>query len=626
MKKISIIKRLTSRITVIGYCLLVIVFASCTDTWDDHYDGTLTNTSGGNSGTLWEAIKSDASLSNFASVIEGTGYDRSLGSSQVFTVFAPSNDHFSASDAAALIEQYKQEKKSVVDDDNTVIKEFVQNHIALYNYSVSAASNDSIVLMNGKYAVLSDKGIDASSFKKKNTLYGNGVLFTVNEPIRYSANIFEQLRKDADLDSVRSFFYNPMFYRKHFDASQSVEGGLNDLGQTVYLDSVWVQEYGLRNELGYIHSEDSTYWMVLPTNEEWKRMVEEYTPYFNYSPKAVDLLREGSYDSLLYTSPRLAMLTGTAFSRTVNPYVLSGEMTSTTNNDSLMSYNALLNYNYRQLLWGAPFNYGQYFNPMGEGGVLNGGTWTECSNGRLMKTSKWNIDPLQNFLKWNVIELEQAYIDVSKYQTNATTKDSAYTADAYYRNVTNEKFSGRVWNSTYVEFSPAVSTVRPIVTIGLTGMLSNVGYDIYLITSPALANDSNATAQQCLPTKFNCSISYPDENDKMKTEQLGTNITTTGNQIDYILLAEDKKFPITYYGLNEVKPSVTLNLECRVSNNEVTRGLFTRSMRLDCVLVVPHGTLQLIDDMGQLTTAYAGQPGVLMMPHGRNLWQYIKLR
>jgi len=618
MKQNSIIKRLTSRITVIGYCLLVIVFASCSDTWDDHYDGSLSNASGGNSGTLWEAIKSDASLSNFASVIEGTGYNRSLSSSQVFTVFAPVNDDFSAADAAALIEQYKLEKKSVEDEYNTVIKEFVQNHIALYNYSVSSASNDSIVLMNGKYAVITYQGIDASAFKEKNKLYGNGVLFTVEKPVHYSANIFEQLRKDADLDSVRSFVHNPLFYRRDFDPSQSVAGGLNDLGETVYLDSVWVQTFSMKDYLGYIHSEDSTYWMVLPTNDEWARMIEEYTPYFNYSPKAADLIKEGdgTFDSLLYTNPRLAILTGVTFSRTTNPRILSGEVTSTTNNDSLMSCNAVLNYNNRQWKWGAPFNYGQYFNPMSEGGVLSGGAWTNCSNGRILKTSKWNIDPLNNFLRWNINEVEQAYLDISKYQTNATTKDSAYTADTYYRKVTNDKFSGRVWNGTFVEFSPAVSTVRPIVTIGLTGMLSNVGYDIYLVTAPALANDSNATKQQNLPTKFNCTIKYPDANDVMQSKSLGTNITTSGTNIDYILLAEDFQFPITYYGLQEEKPSVRIELECRVSNNEVKNDLFTRTMRLDCVLVVPHGTLRLVDDLATLSPAFAGQPGVLMFPHG----------
>ena len=59
-----------------------------------------------------------------------------------------------------------------------------------------------------------------------------------------------------------------------------------------------------------------------------------------------------------------------------------------------------------------------------------------------------------------------------------------------------------------------------------------------------------------------------------------------------------------------------IELECRVSNNEVKNDLFTRTMRLDCVLVVPHGTLRLVDDLATVSPALAGQPGVLMFPHG----------
>lgn len=603
--------------------------AGCSDTWDDHYESVVVNNTGGNDGSLWEAIQQNSDLSNFARVIEATGYQRSLASPQVFTVFAPVNTNFSSQEADELIASYNEQKGTVVDDDNTVVKEFVQNHIALYNHPVSELKTNSIVLMNGKYALLSNRGIGNSTFTLRNQLYGNGLLNTIDRPVDYSANIFEQIRKDADLDSVRAFLYNSMFYHKEFDAENSVEGGLDDLGRTVYLDSVWVQRNELYSVIGRIASEDSTYWMAVPTNEEWTRLVEQYTPYFNYSRKAEDLLTEGTFDSLVYTNPRLAILSATAFSQSVNTSVMTGLTDGTSQNDSLLSNNAVLNYNLRQTAWGAPFNYNQYFAPMAEGGVLNGGEWAGCSNGRLMKTGHWNIDPLQTFLRWNINEFENAYLDVSKYETNTQTHDSAYTAEGYYRSVNNTNFSGRVWRSRYVEFVPAVSTVRPVISIGLTGMLSNVGYDIYLVAAPALANDSNATAQQSLPTKFNCTLSWPDATGKTQSRQLVTNATTTGTQMDYILLAENFEFPVTFFGLTEEKPSVELEIECRVSNNEVSRGTFTRTMRFDCVLVVPHGTLQLIDDLGQLPeapAAYAGQPGLLMMPHGDNKWQWIQLR
>ena len=115
------------------------LLVSCTDTWDEHYDATA---EGVQKGSLWEAIKQNPELSNFASVIEACGYDVPLGSSQVFTVFAPTNANFSQAEAQALIAQYQAEKGKVSDEDNTTIKEFLQNHIALYNHSVSSISND----------------------------------------------------------------------------------------------------------------------------------------------------------------------------------------------------------------------------------------------------------------------------------------------------------------------------------------------------------------------------------------------------------------------------------------------------------------------------------------------------
>lgn len=103
-------------------------------------------------GNLWEAIKANPDLSNFASVVKAVGYDRALASGQMFTVFAPVNDNFTSEQAQELISDYTSEKaKGVRDKENSTIKEFVQNHIALYNYSVASTSSDSIVMLNGKY-------------------------------------------------------------------------------------------------------------------------------------------------------------------------------------------------------------------------------------------------------------------------------------------------------------------------------------------------------------------------------------------------------------------------------------------------------------------------------------------
>ena len=136
---------------VIGLAVAALTLAACSDTWDDHYDK---KGEGTNDATLWQAITQNGNLSNFAKVVQACGYDKALNSSQVFTVFAPTNDNFSAQEAEELIAGYNAEKGKGMDDDNTVIKEFIQNHIAMYNHSLTENSNDSLVMMNGKYAKL----------------------------------------------------------------------------------------------------------------------------------------------------------------------------------------------------------------------------------------------------------------------------------------------------------------------------------------------------------------------------------------------------------------------------------------------------------------------------------------
>ena len=611
-------------------CGIAAALTACSDTWDDHYEGTI---AGANEGTLWDAVKKNPELSNFASVLEATGYDVALASSQVFTVFAPTNSCFSAEEAQSLIQQYNAELGTVNRDDNSTVKEFVQNHIALYNYSVSSASNDTIKLMNGKYALLTSSHIGNSSLAQSNQLYENGVLYTLNEQIPFSYTVFESFRKAEGLDSVRSFFYNPMFYRKIFQAASSVEGGLDSLGRTVYLDSVFVQRNDLFTVLdARLNTEDSTYWVLAPTNEAWAKLVEEYTPLFNYADNVADLVDPAELmdtrDSIVYTNTRLAIMRGTAFSKTVNEKFLSRKVTEVNPYDSVYSTEAPTNYNYRVSYWGANFNYYQYFNLLGERGVFNEPDSIPCSNGLVMRVNDWKLDMLQTFNQWIIVEAEYSRSINEIGQTQDSKGNDINLATATAKEVLNDDFKGKVWNNEYVEFAP--TTVNPFnVTFNIRNVLSNIGYDIYLVCTTPLANDSNATEAQRLPTTVRCKMIHPNQKGESVTEDLVSSVSTSGTGVDYLLLAEDYKFPVCTYGLQETsKASTQLYIESRVSNSQVSRGTHTKTICIDCILVVPHGTLMLIDDLSELGLSdyYAGKPGVLMAPHGNNLWQYLRLR
>ena len=511
---------------VLGLAIGALTLASCADEWNDHYDGMPTSVSGETGTTLWEAIQKNSNLSNFATVIKACGYDKALNGSQVFTVFAPTNDSFSSAEAETLIQAYNAEKGKVSDDENTTIKEFLQNHIALYNYSVSTSSNDTITLMNGKYAMLTSNGLNGNHFLTTNQHYGNGVLFTLDNKVEFYPNLFEYLRKDADLDSLRSFFYNERFYRSVFQPSRSIPGGIVD-GKTIYLDSV----FRLENDLfdydflqADINKEDSVFWMLAPTNNVWRELVNEYANYFNYQEGIMDR------DSLVYTNTRMAILNGTVFSRSYN--------SDAALRDSAMSTNAVYNYNYRQGYWGrSEFHYYQYDRPYDEGGAFSNTSRIECSNGAILKADRWNIDKKETFFRTRIIEAEGggSIKKLGKIFDNNLQDSIDMVIPRYLSVPTDNSFHGQVSGNMFVEFQPVNPSRQDTVIFNIPEVLSDIGYDIYLVTAPALANDSNATMTQRLPTVIRATLETNAKGGLTK-EVLVSSVETTPDVVDYILV------------------------------------------------------------------------------------------
>ena len=237
-------------------------------------------------------------------------------------------------------------------------------------------------MMNGKYNVLTGSGIANANFiqngEELNKLYSNGLLFTLDQSVKFVPNVFEYLRTEGEgLDSIRNFLYSgdPLYsdskwqlYYKKFMASKSVEGGIDSLGRTVYLDSISEQTSKLFSTIGLLNKEDSTYWMVAPTNNIWKNLVDEYSKHFVYDKTVDKILSVGNIDSLNYVNTRMAIVEGTVFSRTINKAVFDGASAAT---DSLMSTSAVPSYELRRYFWGNDtLHYYQYFDPRGANGVL----------------------------------------------------------------------------------------------------------------------------------------------------------------------------------------------------------------------------------------------------------------
>ena len=91
---------------------------------------------------------------------------------------------------------------------------------------------------------------------------------------------------------------------------------------------------------------------------------------------------------------------------------------------------------------------------------------------------------------------------------------------------------------------------------------------------------------------------------------------TRPDTIDYLLVAEDYKFEHSTYDLDDETMQATLTVETKVTNRQ-NNNTYTRTMRIDCILLVPHGQFHVVDALPSfIDSRYAGKPGLIMLPHG----------
>lgn len=533
------------------------MLASCADTWNDHYseDASL-------EGTLWQAIEQNSDLTNFASVIRATGYDARLASSQMFTVFAPTNANFTADEANQLISRYQTEKqRGIREADNQVIKQFVQNHISLFNHSVSSLTNDSVTMMNGKYEVVTQSLFGQSNILTRNQYLTNGVLYTVDKPEKYFTNVYEYLSQDGETDSLYNFLSSYSVYE--FDAEESVPGDIVK-GKTVYLDSVFHLTNSMLREYGYINREDSNYTALVPTDNVWRELYDGYKGYFNYN----DLTAKR--DSMVTTHIRRAIADGTIFN-------LNSQRSPA---DSAVStaYELL----YRNQPNYADQRYYVYRQPYAAGGAFDGAEQVVCSNGSVLKQRHWNIDKLESFFQQIKVEAEQSrYVDTIIQAREPLSLRNVPLSNPFY---------GRVSGNSFVEAQPLSTASSTSVRYAIPNQLSNIGYDIYCVFVPAIAYDENASAEDRLPCRIRFTLTYQEQDGTVTQVSMrrpsdnSVNYESIPDVVDSVLVASDYHFPTCALDIDE--PQVTLRVASNVTSTMSSR--YTRTLRLDCILLRPH--------------------------------------
>lgn len=527
------------------------MLTSCSDKWDEHYETATTG-----NGTLWQALSDpQGNTIQFARVLKACGYDDILSGSQTFTVFAPTDDLFTVSEADSLIALFNQEQADGRrTEENKVVRQFIQNHLALYKYPISTMTNDTLTLMNSKYYAITNEKLGNSALTSSSLLCDNGLLYTISRKLDYFPNIFEYLGMDSETDSVYRFLNTYNIYE--LNESKSVPGDVID-GMVTYLDPVYDQHNELFSRYAQINSEDSTYWMLCPTNAEWNRLVAEYEPYFNY-PNNV-----AKRDSLVYSNTRMAFLGGTFFSRSQN-----SEASLQDSAVSTMAPSSVL----RSLMDTDPYYI--YQKPFAPGGIFDGAEDKICSNGHVMKAATFGISKYQTFMQTVKVEAENLM-----YQDLLTDAIDPVTI---HQVTTNNPFYGKVSGNSFIEVKPSTPTSQVVVSYDIPNLLSGTKYEVYAVFVPSTAADTLSVKESKKPYRIISRVKQTDQNGKLSEPPLRNAKNTRAEVIDTVLLST-VTINTCSYGLPDAL--VKLDLKSNVQESQIST--YSTTLRLDCFIFKP---------------------------------------
>ncbi len=564
----------------LGMMLAATMFAgvACTDTWDDHYEATVGRHNGR---SLWENISQDEQLAPFKRVLQATGYAAWMQAPQMLTVWAPT---ISDEEADQLIATYKAEKEdNVKDDENSVVVQFVKNHIALYNTSVSSYTEDSIKMLNGKYMFLTQDALNETPFLAKNEISTNGVLYKVGQRLPFYPNLWEKMQQQPELNRMTAFLKS--YSKYELDEGASVPGGVVD-GMTVYLDSVEYFTNTMFYNFGHINREDSSYIVLGLTDPVWESLYEQNRKYFTYSTDNAEKYR----DSLTDVNANKAILAGLFFNKNLQK---SPE-------DSLISTQ------YSSFVPGVDVFKDPFSSDDNDGdgypGILSGLEKQQCSNGDLYVAPENRINMHLTSL-FSPYWLEADYSSYYEVERDEKTGDKMAMSTCRTKNkVTayDKEYEFHVGNNSYLEVKALNSANQTSILYTLPNTLSNVYYNVYAVMAPAIAHDEHALPEDTLPVKFRVKFTKTRLDGKSNEDRSWTRVpegvnsansthfVTTPNKLDTICIARAlAPLEVTGYGLQD--GNFKMRLETNVGSTE-DRTTYTKTMRIDRIIWVPYAT------------------------------------
>lgn len=563
-----------------GVCgvALLLGMTACSD---DHFDIQTTGLVG--SKTIWQNIEEQPQLDSLAMILSRSvvmkdendqksvlTYAELLNQSQSFTVFAPLNGTYNAKQYIDMLDEadalmasgIKEEKAQALALRYTVSNQFAGNHIARFNFESNQGSQD-VRMMNSKLcefnageSVFNGVTLSADEYNAS-----NGTMHVLNgqSPFRY--NIYDFMENDPRFSDIYAYLSDSLIETREFSESQSTQGAMNENGEMVYVDSIYVTHNEVLDYCGaLISNEDSLYIAMIPTNEAWKEAIETLKPYLNYgeqygyeTPNRVvnnsyfsqqRTFTEQERDSLFLYNAKM-MLTQSMF---VNPSSFEGIDTSDSaavishalSADSLIATNHVIYYNQK------PGQQNPIFNPA---------VPTRASNGYIFPLDHFLTDPRYVWMS------ETEFSPSGMYMFGQSIANSSVISltDAN-RNTEIEGAEDVDYIARYVK-SGAMRLYFRMPSNLLSGE-----YKISAVMAPSAILLNYADQAEDEEIEFDATIET-DYNQAMGSRVTG--LTVSPEKVDTVVLWENFKFDRAYYGLPEEVasfPVLCLSLSPRYRN------------------------------------------------------------
>lgn len=526
----------------------LVLAVGCQDhLWDDHY-GLNPSTETRN---LIQVLEGMPEYSAFCDVVKRHGMDSVLVTDQTFTMWVPDNNAMAG----------------FVEDANTQAQ-FLENHIARYLYGTIDLADTSAVrvkMLNGKsqnYAVEGGQYTFAGvPVEMGNIVAANGMIHTLSQRAPFYYNLYEHIcQKGNGTDSIAAFLTS--FDEYTFDEEASTAIGKDSQGKVVY-DSVFIFNNDWLRRYGFLHSEDSVYTMIVPTDAGWKDSRSRMESYFRTFGETLRdtvtslIIPDREYaigtplaDSLSEAYLKQAICMDLVFRKNLDFASVPG--------DSLASTS------------GNVFHHPVY--------LLEGASEISVSNGRIWSTDRLQYKPEESWLKPIVVEAENTAGRESNY---AVISSRSASATHFRDSVSEERF---------IEVTATSENPRqqPVVQFTVPNTLA-AKYNVYCVFAPASAYMEGVAADS---TKVNFYLNYVHADGRMYEDPVIEGVAPTNGSTMTRMFVTQIELPFANYSASPfVGPGsqdddcVKLRVQANVDRNETTK--FTRTMRIDCLIFEP---------------------------------------